>query len=301
MKHFHNTEAFGVAITIFTAFAFGFYPPIARLVYLDGANPTFMILATVFARALGMLIACKMTGQKLYMPRSIHWPLLTAGILQCVTMVCMFFSIMFLPGPVVIIIVFSYTIFLLLFLMIKGERKFDMVTIMSAVVALLGLALVVDLWSNLNVLKITGILLAFAAAFSDLFKIYILEHQLKSKPPTLLGAQVLSIATLFCLLLIPTAPPVPPTSSIGYIGALVACLTMAIANLAMFVSIAKIGAFQYSMLSKLEPIFTAILSVLIVRDILTVDQYIGMAIVIISLVYFQSYETKRKKAITNGV
>ena len=68
---------------------------------------------------------------------------------------------------------------------------------------------------------------------------------------------------------------------------LLASLSLAVANLAMFYGIALLGSFRWGLLLKLEPVFTALFSFLLLGEILKPLQYAGMAVVLGSLAAYQ--------------
>ena len=67
----------------------------------------------------------------------------------------------------------------------------------------------------------------------------------------------------------------------------------------MFYAISLLGSFDYSLLSKIEPVFTALFSFLLLGEILKPLQYLGMVIVLGSLAMYQivsNVKTNRAKS-----
>jgi drug/metabolite transporter (DMT)-like permease len=60
----------------------------------------------------------------------------------------------------------------------------------------------------------------------------------------------------------------------------------------MFYGIALVGAFQFSLMVKLEPVFTALFSWVVLSEVLNFSQYFGMLLVVGSLIAYQYYEAK---------
>jgi drug/metabolite transporter (DMT)-like permease len=62
----------------------------------------------------------------------------------------------------------------------------------------------------------------------------------------------------------------------------------------MFYGIAALGAFQYSLMAKLEPIFTALFSVIVLNQVLGFYQYLGIVLVVGSLSAYQLLQKKQQ-------
>jgi drug/metabolite transporter (DMT)-like permease len=83
----------------------------------------------------------------------------------------------------------------------------------------------------------------------------------------------------------------PEVKSADLVERTFAALSLASATIVMFYAIRLLGSFQYSLMVKAEPVFTALLSALLAGEILTVSQYLGMALVIVSLIGYQWMQT----------
>lgn len=67
----------------------------------------------------------------------------------------------------------------------------------------------------------------------------------------------------------------------------------------MFYAIAILGAFQWSLITKLEPISTALYAYLVLGELLRPSQYAGMGLVLVSLGLYQLWASREKQK--NGI
>lgn len=282
----------GLIIPIAAAASFGLYPAASQLAYQEGANAIFVILFTTFLRAASLVGFCVLSGKPL-LEKGVNWrPFFAGGFLQAASIFGIIGSLVYISGPVTITIVFTHTTMLLLFMAAKGEVRLDRVAILTTLIALFGVSLVVDVFGNLGNLKWIGIGLASLAAVVTMGRLYVFGQELKSIDPAVVGARMFSIALLFLLALVLFDAPVPPNSGLGYLGVALSSLSLVLGTFGMFYGIALIGAFQFSLLVKLEPVFTALFSWFVLSEILNPSQYFGMLLVVGSLIVYSYYEAK---------
>jgi len=277
----------GVIISLLCAIAYGIYPPASQKAYADGANSIFVIIVSTFCRAFIMAIMCWATRQSLLPRRTDIRPILTGGFFQSLSIFGIIASLEYIPGPIMITIVFTHTIMLLFFMAFRGEAKLSTLAVTTTLCALFGIALVVDVFGNFGGLNLIGVGLAFMAALATTSRLYVYGQQVKSTSPPVLGTQVFSVAFIFILVLPFFRTPTLPHSLAGFGWLGLSSLSLSLGTLGMFYGISMLGSFRYSLLLKLEPVCTAIFSILILGEVLAMRQYVGMALVIVSLGAFQ--------------
>jgi drug/metabolite transporter (DMT)-like permease len=138
-----------------------------------------------------------------------------------------------------------------------------------------------------------GIILAFASSLATASRVYVFGRQVKETHPAVVGSRIFILTSILSLLLLFYKPILLPNSTYGYIGAIASSTALMFASFGTFYGISLLGTFRYSLLVKLEPVFTAIFSYLILKETLLPIQYLGMAIVIISLVSYQIFEERK--------
>ena len=274
-------------VPIFTAVAFGLYPAAAQRAYADGANAQLVMLVTTFARAFALIIAAAYLGQTL-IPRQSEWRwAISGGFFQALSVAGVLASLVYLPGPVMITLVFTHTIMLLLFLAARGEMQLTKAALLTTLAALVGVSLVVNVWSDLAHIAWRGVILALIAAVASMSRLYVFGKQVEEFNPALVGARVFTATFLFLALSLLFVRPEAPHSSVGWLGIAGACLSLVLGSFGTFYGIALVGSFQFSLMIKLEPIFTALFSLLLLNQVLRAQQYFGMLLVVASLITYQ--------------
>ncbi len=291
----------GLLLTLGSAAFFGVYPAAARYAYADGANATFVMLLTTTVRMLAFCLFCAITRKALFATKTHTLHGAIGGFFQTVSIVGIFGALVFIPGPVMIIIVFSHTLMLLLYMAWRGEVRLDAVTLGSTLLAMLGLTLVLDLWGQSANYSWLGMGLAFMSALATAVRFYVYGREMQTRNPAIVGAEnfVFSVVLLIPIGLL--FPSVMPHSMAGLSWAMVGAITQALATFCMFYGLAALGAFRFSLFLKLEPIFTAVFAVLIIHEVLAMHQYLGIVIVLASLLAYQYSQARRKPVPTTAI
>lgn len=285
----------GLIAAIMASIAFGLYPAASRAVYADGGTAVCMVIVTAWARGLSMALYCILTRAPLFQTREDRKQAVIGGVFQACSNFGIFLALLYIPGPLVIIIVFSHTLMLLFFMAWRGEVKLDFLNVATTILALLGLTLVLDLWHAQPKTNWIGIALAFVSALATVSRLYVYGHQTKSRHPIVVGAENFLIAAVLTLLALFFQTPHLPASLMGNVYVLASCLSLTLGSFFMFLGISLLGSFQYSLMCKIEPIFTSIFSVLLLKEILSLHQYFGIALVLGSLAVYQIINQRQAK------
>ena len=282
----------GLAISVFAAISFGLYPAAAKAAYVNGANVVAVIIATTFARAISLLVYCLLTGKPIVPEAKYLRNSLTGGFCQALSIFGIIGSLNYIPAAVTIILMFTHTIMLMLFMGYRKELVLNSRMIISTLSALFGVSLVVNLWGGSYQLNPIGIGLAIVAAFATASRLYLFGKEVLLQHPIVVGSQVFSTAAFCTLLFCFYQLPVFPAHAIGYWWIGVCAFSLVIGTFGMFYGIALLGSFQWSLMAKLEPVFTALFAFLVLEETLAPQQYFGIFLVIASLVSYQ-YVAKR--------
>lgn len=190
----------GLTIAVLAAIAFGLYPAAAKMAYADGANASFVIIVTTFARAFALSLFCLLTHKPILKSEGAVMLALSGGFFQAISIFGIIGSLAYLPGPVTITIIFTHTIMLLLFMAYRGEVTLTPLALITTLAALFGVSLVVDVWTNAHNLSLPGIALALLASIATMSRLYVFGKQVQQAEPAVVGARVFGCAALFTLL-----------------------------------------------------------------------------------------------------
>ncbi len=286
---------YGILVAIGASLVYGLYPACSQRAYQEEASVTFVILFTTFVRALSLAFAARVSGEAVFpRGRELSW-MLSGGFFQSLSIVGIIWSLKFIPGPITVTVIFTHTLMLLLFLAVRREIRLNTNSVSSTLFALLGVTLVVDVW-GLPV-DPRGLALAFLGALATASRLYVFGKQVQAFHPAVVGARVFSAAFLFLLALCFLELPTLPETGSGMWWATLAAVSLSLGSFGTFYGIALIGSFPFSLMSKMEPIATALFSYLLLEETLKGAQYIGIALVIANLVSYQWFELRRKNSI----
>lgn len=165
-------ELLGILIAIGSALIFGLYPAATRGAYAEGANAVFIILFTTFSRATTMASFCLLSERRMFAKKSSIGMAMQNGFFQTASGAGVLGGMAFLPGPVVITVLFSYTLLLYLYLVFKKEEQLNFGTLLSVIVALVGLGLAVGTEHKFTNLSLTGLGLAGLGALATATRVY---------------------------------------------------------------------------------------------------------------------------------
>ncbi len=281
-----NRQTLGILIAIAGAVIYGIYPSALKAVYHDGANATFVMVFTTWMRALGLTAFCIYSQKALFSSREHTKSSLQNGAFQAISAIGIATSLLYISGTLLICIIFMQILMQYFYMVLRDHLKFNFSILLCAVFSLVGLATALDVWNYQSVSWI-GVSLAFMVAVTTASRMYMYGKQTANRHPIIVGSEsFICAASLLTPLLLFIHPSLPETLS-GYGWLALASLSMIAGSYCMFYGIALLGSFSYSMFAKLEPIFTAIFSVLFINEILQWHQYFGIGVVIASLIAYQ--------------
>jgi drug/metabolite transporter (DMT)-like permease len=290
-----NRQRLGLLITIATALAYGVWPSAMRAVYADGGNAAFVVVFATIFRALPLFLTCLAQRQPLFRTRLDRRQALTGGFFQAVSSSSALAAVIFLPGPLAVVILFTHTLMLLAYMIWRGEIKPDPATLLATLAALTGLVFVLDLIHKQSSGNLIGMGLAFISAVAIATRLYVIGHQTKTRHPAAVGTENFLVAILFMPLMFFYQMPAAPHSLAGYGWMAFGTATLGLGTLGQFYAIQLLGSFRYSLFLKLEPMFATLFAALLIGEYLKPLQYSGMVLVIGSLALYQITDRRRAK------
>lgn len=290
-----SKDSKGILITLLAALLFGMFPSCARLFYADGGNQITFIIVTTFSRMFFLVSAAVLQGGKFFPSRSDTKEALKGGLCQALSATGVLTAMLYLPGAVVMCILFTHTLMLLLLYVIKKEIPLTFHILICTCAALLSLTVILDVWNTETHFSLIGFTFAFGAAAVTVFRMYVYQQQTKKREPMIVGAENFIFSLLFTLLLLMYESPVMPEHSMSYVYLLIASVSMGIGTICMFYGISLLGSFKFSLLVKIEPLFTLIYGVILAKEYLKFSQTLGVVGLVASLMAFQWFEMNKKQ------
>lgn len=291
-----NAHRLGLLITLATALAYGLWPSAMRAVYADGGNASFVILLATVLRAVPLLVTCVAQRRPVFRTRQDTRNAMVGGFFQAISSGAALAAVIFLPGPLAVVIMFSHTLMLLLYLIWRGEIKPEAVTLLTTASALIGLCLVLDLAHKQSSAGLMGMGLAFLSAVAIASRLYVYGHQMKTRHPAIVGAENFIVTVFLTPLILLYQLPHAPNTPAGWGWMALGSASLALGTLGQFYAIGLLGSFRYSLFLKLEPLFATLFAALLIGEVLKPSQNLGIVLVIGSLALFQIIDHRRRKA-----
>lgn len=214
------------------------------------------------------------------------WISLGIGALFAGNVFLVFKAIEIVEVPVAILTYFVYPLLTGLAAAATGLEKMTWRGGAAAIVAFLGLAVMIG--AHPEGLAITGILAALAAACCRMVMLLVTRAKLQGTDPLLITwYSLVSSSILFAGAALATLNWQPPVTPFGWIGLFVLGLAVTTGILGVFASTARIGPFRTALFMNLEPLHATAGSALFLGEVVTPLQALGGTVMIAALMAFQ--------------
>ncbi len=277
---------FGVAISLGSGHVF------ARLAFVNGVN----VLTAAAARAVGasLLVLLLLRVRKmpvLPLPREFKWTIVLGLFITSQTVLVQT-AVLLLPVTLAILVFYLFPILIGLASSVLGDERFGARLAITLVTAFSGLALVLGVdvrdVSGWGVAAGVGAAVSFAAALVLTPRLApSLAAPIRTFYTLIVGAVILS-ATL----LVTQSLQLPQTAS-GWIGLAGLTLCYGVGITGLFLLLTRLGPTQTGVVLNLEPVFVAMIAWLTLGESLGVMQIVGGAIVVATIIAYQTTGHRR--------
>ena len=257
-----------------------------KVVLIDGAD----VLTTSAVRAV-LGVAFLFVWLKLVPPRGAFtaratWISLGLGVLFAGNVFLIFKAVEVVEVPIAILTYFVYPLLTGLAAAATRLEKITWRGAAAAVVAFLGLALMIG--AHPTSLAAAGILAALGAAVCRVVILLLTRALLSGADPLrITWYSLLSSTAVFLLTMLAAGTWQPPATAAGWLALIVLSAAITTGLLGVFASTVRIGPFRTALFMNLEPPLTVIGSALLLGEVLTPLQVFGGGIMLGALVMFQ--------------
>jgi drug/metabolite transporter (DMT)-like permease len=271
---------------VLAAVSFGFSDIFTKLALLDGMDA--LTLAT-YRGVLGTLFV--LAWLRTAPPRRPHTQrarliALGVGLLFAGNLWLLFVAIRVVAVPIAILSYFVYPLLTGVIGAAIGLERLRPASAALAVVALLGLALM--LGADTAHLAWLGVGFAIGAALCRVATLLVARAALSQADSRLTTwYSMLSSTAVLLIVSVVVGAPAFPHGAVGWVGFLGVCLCSTVSMLALFASAVRIGAFRTALVMNLEPVVSTLLSIVVLGEVLTPLQFVGAAIMLAALCAFQ--------------
>jgi drug/metabolite transporter (DMT)-like permease len=215
-----------------------------------------------------------------------RWISLALGAVFAGNVFLVFTAIDLVEVPVAILTYFVYPLLTGLAAAATGLEKLSWRGSAAALMAFLGLALMIG--AHPGALAIAGIVAALGAACCRVLLLLATRATLQGADARMITwYSLVSSTALFAFAAVATMNWQPPATATGWIALVALGVAIMSGILGVFASTTRIGPFRTALLMNLEPLLATVGSAIFLGEVITPLQAIGAAVMIASLVVFQ--------------
>jgi drug/metabolite transporter (DMT)-like permease len=280
----HGLRALGPGVL--AAVSWGFSDIFTKLALLAGADALTLATSRGVLGTLFVLAWLRAAPPRRLHARRERLIALGIGLLLAGNLYLLFAAIRMVAVPIAILSYFVYPLLTGIVGAAIGLERLPLASAAAAVVALLGLALM--LGADTAHLAWLGVGLAIAAALCRVATLLITRAALSGADSRLTTwYSMLSSTAALLVAAVALGAPAFPHGAVGWVGFFGVCVCSTVSMLALFASAVRIGAFRTALVMNLEPVVTTLLSIVVLGEVLTPVQFAGGAIMLAALCAFQ--------------
>lgn len=297
-----RAQRMGVLLILLSVTGYSFLPVFTKNLYAENVAPPDIALWR-FAIAAPVLWAITLLRGVRLMPggkRLPHLRVMAMGGLMAAAALTAFFGLQYLPAATLVVLFYTYPAMVALLGLLLGERL-PLLAWGAIGLTLIGVVLTApDFTSGLEGGNAIGVMLALLNALIIAVYYIVSSRLLRGYPDmaratawTLLGGLVVLIAIS---LVNGFALPQSPRAWLLLVGLAVICTIMPV--FALNLGIQKLGAARAAIIGTVEPILTGVLALIFLGEGIQVQQVIGGAVIIASVLLLELRPMLLRKSLT---
>ena len=273
----------GITVALAAAAGFALANTSASVAYQGGSNPLTVAATRFLVPTAALIVWLRVSSISLVLPKRDALAAAALGVVTALYTWALLRSFSSIPFALAVLIFYLFPLMAAVLVAGFGWEKFAWKTGAAIVVALIGLALALDVrGSDLNT---EGVALAFLAAIGLAVVVAVSSRIFgkgDARPLTLYMAA--SAGVVLLILCAVSGNFALPYTTPGWIGFAIAAALYGFAMIAFFIAITMIGPVRTSLFSYADAVISAGLGVVVLGQALTTFQIAGIALVILALV-----------------
>ena len=285
----------GIFLVLISSVLFAFVPNSAKIALDDGSSLFFLVFSRYAIGALILLLFIIYIRGNLRIPLSTVSRVFLSSTYACILISLTYHAVDYLDVGLVMLILYCFPIGVAFISYFRGESKIVFVQWLSMVGLMLGLYLMLS--TGEQVLNLYGLFISFLGLLFFIAFIVTASNLSEQIGATTFNfyVSILGIILLTSGFILPLGFEINlPLTKTGYF-AIFANGIFYIASWVLFFKGATIiGATRSSMLASIEPLFAALLAIILLKQLLSVTEWIGFIVVLTAIYTFEKNSTKPK-------
>jgi probable blue pigment (indigoidine) exporter len=271
---------------LISAIFFGFTDVLSKVVFASGADVLTLAMSRGVVGLVFMFAYLRMGPPPLAQTTRTHLIQLGLGVLFACIIFGIFKALELVPVSIAILTYFAYPLLTGIAGAMFGVDKLTWRGAVAALAAFFGLILMIG--AHPQDVATAGIVFGLVAALCRVAILLIARAKLNDADARLTTwNSLVSSTAIFAIAALVTSNWQPPQTAVGWLAISMVSIGTAIAILAIFMSLTRIGPFRTALIMNLEPLLATILSVPVLGEIITPLQALGGLIMLAALVAFQ--------------
>jgi drug/metabolite transporter (DMT)-like permease len=283
----------GIAVVLTSSLLLSLAPNAAKIAYQEGANTLAVI---TFRTIVGMLVlAIYLATRNKWTKNS--WALLPrssiSGAAQALTTLGFLGAVAFIDVSLAALIFYFHPFVIAVAGHFRGDVKLTPILMLLIGIAIVGIALVLGI--SFDRLDPLGIALSVLGMASVTVLVFTVSGHSKQIGPIAANFNMTAWASIYFMLIALLGPKVGivdnmivPVSIKGWVAVIGAGVTTTFGFVLFFAGAAIIGTTRAAVLGMIEPLLAIALAILLVQEWLTGIQWVGVALVVGSLFFFET-------------
>ena len=295
-----NNATAGIIFVLLGALVIGIMPSVAKIAYQEGANPMAAIVVRSLIGVIGIGIYMGLAGIRF----GVGWNTVRysgfSGAMQSLSSLGIMFSLAYMDVSLSVLIVFCFPFIVAAFTHFTGSSKISGRVLICFCVSMVGLTLVLGVKDSS--VSLSGILFAVIGMVSTAAMVLTVSKLSSRIGPIPANFFMTGWTSIYFLIVVAIGPaiglisdPTLPGTMRGWIALFGVGVSFSLGYVLFFIGAAIIGSTRASMLSIMEPVLIILTAMVLVDERLSSIQWVGLLLVILSLMVIELPGRKRAK------
>lgn len=278
----------GVILVLLSSVFFAFVPNSAKIALDDGSSLFFLVFSRYAIGALILFLFIVLIGVNLRIPFKTLPYVILSSIFACLLIMLTYHAVDYLDVGLVMLILYCFPIGVAFISYLRGKTEILLIQWLSIVVLICGLYLMLS--TGDKTLNLYGLFISFMGLLFFIAFIVTAADLTEQIGATTFNLYISLIGMVFLTVgfILPLGFEINlPLTNTGSFAIFANGLFYVLSWVLFFKGASIIGATRSSMLACVEPLFAALLAIILLGQLLSVTEWIGFFIVLTSIYSFE--------------